>query len=284
MIIDSHHHLWDPALNDYGWMPKGDKILDRVYSLEDFEAELSTVNVDQTVLVQAAPSAAETQYLLDIADSSPRIAAVVGWIDFENPSERATLERFAQHPKFRSIRPMVQDIADDNWVLSPNIQWAFDAVEELDLAFDALGFTRHGHRFLKVLASRPDMRVVLDHCLKPEIAKTSFAESGEWAVMMKELALHTNACCKLSGLVTEAGVDVDEAILSPWVQHVLHWFGPDRVMWGSDWPVSRLRMEYSTWLEQAQSLCADLSHTERDAIFGETARHFYRIAGHKESR
>lgn len=275
MIIDSHHHLWDPSRGDYGWMPKDDPILSRVYSLREGEETFAANGVAHTVVVQAAPTVAESDYLLSLADQSDVLAGVVGWIDFEDASHRAQLDRLAAHPKFRSVRPMVQDISDNDWVLRPEIRWAFDALLDLDLAFDALGFPRHIARFREIFQRYPDLRVVIDHCLKPEIALGAF---DEWAREMEQLAHETNALCKLSGLVTEAGEDHGEAALKPYVEHVVAVFGAERIMWGSDWPVCRLKTEYGDWLSLAKSLTDHLPGSQQQAIFGGNCRKFYKLS------
>jgi L-fuconolactonase len=274
MIVDAHHHLWHPARGDYGWMPKDDPVLSRPYLLAEAEALLGENDVGQSVIVQAAPTVAETEYMLGIADSSDIIAGVVGWIDFENPDDRRHLARLAHHPKFRAVRPMVQDIADEDWLARPDIRWAFDAVRDLDLAFDALGFPRHAARFLEIFQRYPEMRVVIDHCLKPAIRDGSF---DGWAQDMERFARETSASIKLSGLVTEAGADCSAGVLKPYVDHVLACFGPKRIMWGSDWPVCRLRMEYGDWLAAAMTLTNHLGAEEKTALFAVNAQDFYRL-------
>ncbi len=275
MIIDSHHHLWDPSRGDYGWMPKDDPILSRTYDVQEAEEIFAANGVAYSVIVQAAPTVAESDYMLSLADRSRIIAGVVGWVDFEDPSHRSELERLATHPKFRSVRPMVQDISDDDWVLRSDIRWAFDALHDLDLAFDALGFPRHINRFREIFQRYPDLRVVIDHCLKPEVARGTF---DDWAQDIETLARETNACCKLSGLVTEAGDDHGEDVLRPYVDHVISVFGAERIMWGSDWPVCRLKMEYENWLSLARKLTSNLSASQQEAIFKDTCRTFYRLS------
>ena len=188
MIVDSHHHLWHPARSDYTWMPPNDPVLSRPYVLAEAEATFRAHGVVQSVIVQAAPTVAETEYMLGIADSSDIIAGVVGWIDFENRDDRRHLERLAHHPKFRAVRPMVQDLADDDWLLRPDIQWAFDAIRDLDLAFDALGFPRHATRFLDIFQRYPELPVVIDHFLKPVIRDGQF---DGWAQDMERFARET---------------------------------------------------------------------------------------------
>jgi L-fuconolactonase len=274
MIVDAHHHLWNPARGDYGWMPPNDPVLSRSYRLAEAEALFQANGVGQSVLVQAAPTIAETEYMLGIADSSDVISGIVGWIDFDRPDDRSQLERLARHPKFRAVRPMVQDIADDDWLLEPSIRWAFDALRDLDLTFDALGFPHHAPRFLDIFQRYPDLRVVIDHCLKPAIRDGEF---DDWARAMERFARETSASIKLSGLVTEAGADCSAAAIKPYVDHVLATFGPARMMWGSDWPVCRLRAEYGDWLAAANALTSHLTAEEKTALFASNAQSFYRL-------
>jgi L-fuconolactonase len=277
--IDAHQHYWRPERGDYGWMPPDNPVLTRPYAPRDLEPIMKQAKIDATVLVQAAPTVAETEYMLGIADATPSVGKVVGWIDFEKPDDRRHLERLKHHPKFAGVRPMIQDIADDGWMLRADVQWAYEALVELDLTFDALGFSRHLKNFLTILTRYPDMRAVIDHCMKPQIRDhgTARDEFRFWADGMSLLARETNACCKLSGIVTEAnaGWTVDD--LRPYVEHVLETFGPERVMWGSDWPVCRLRAEHNEWRGAAEILCQGLSAPERISVFGGTATRFYRI-------
>lgn len=274
--VDAHHHFWHPARGDYGWIPEADPILSRAYGPADLAEALEATGVEKTVLVQAAPSVAETGYLLGIADTSPTFAKVVGWIDFEDPNQLATLKRLAEHPKFSGVRPMIQDIPDDDWMLRNDIQWAYEAIVDLDLTFDCLGFPRHLTNFHKLLTRYPEMRAVIDHFMKPQIRDGSIEHVQFWADGMSRLAEETNACCKLSGIVTEADMDWSPPTLQPYVDRVIRAFGADRLMWGSDWPVVRQRLEYQDWFEMCQELTASLSDEERAHIFSDTARRFYR--------
>ncbi|MEP1207799.1 MAG: amidohydrolase family protein [Rhizobiaceae bacterium] len=271
-MIDAHHHLWNPLRGDYGWMPKDNPILSRKYGIDDLVAVARQNDISRTVLVQAAPSVNETEYMLGIADSSELVGGVVGWVDFEDQADRRQLERLCNHPKLKSIRPMVQDIEDDLWVLRKDIRWAFDAIVDLGLRFDALGFPRHSAPFLEVFQLYPGMKVVIDHCMKPQIADDGF---DDWAGDIEKLASQTGALIKLSGLVTEAGNKANQPTMQPYVDHVVSCFGADRIMWGSDWPVSRLSMEYGDWLGLARQLTDHLSETDNKAIFTDTAAGFY---------
>lgn len=275
-LIDAHQHYWHPQRGDYDWMPMDNATLARPYHPADLAPLLSRHGISRTVLVQAAATVTETEYLLGIADATPSVAAVVGWVDFEKPGDRAHLERLAQHPKFAGVRPMIQDIPDDDWMLREDVQWAYRALIELDLTFDALGFPRHLQNFHTILTRYPDLRVVVDHCMKPHIRSHSQQGFGHWAEGMAKIAQDTQACCKLSGIVTECdGWSIDK--LKPYTDHVLDVFGPDRVMWGSDWPVCQLEASYDDWRAAAETLTAHLSVAQKAAVFGGTAARFYRL-------
>lgn len=277
--IDAHQHYWEPRRGDYGWMPMDDEILARAYAPRDLAPELAAHGIDRTVLVQAAPTVEETEYMLGIADATDSVAAVVGWVDFEDPMHRLHLQRLSRHPKFRGVRPMIQDIPDVDWMLRRDVQWAFEAIMELDLTFDALGFPQHLPNFLTILERYPGMRVVVDHCMKPQIRDHAKGPHvfGDWAEGMARIAERTGAYCKFSGLVTEAGEDWTVDDLRPYARHVLDVFGPERVMWGSDWPVCRLRAPYAKWRAAAEALVAHLDDAARARVFGGTAAAFYRL-------
>ena len=272
--VDAHQHYWIPARGDYDWMPMDNPVLARPYGPADLEPHLARHGIGHTVLVQAAATVEETEYMLGLADATPHVAAVVGWIDFEKPSDLAHLKRLAGHPKFVGVRPMIQDIPDDDWMLRDVVQWAFRALSDLGLTFDALGFPRHLHNFHTILSRYPDMRMVIDHCMKPQIRDHTDANLRTWADGMSRLA-DTGAYCKFSALVTEANEGWTVADLRPYAEHVFGAFGADRVMWGSDWPVVRLRCEYDDWRAAAEELTAGLSETERARIYGGTASEFY---------
>ena len=276
MQIDAHQHFWHPGRGDYAWMPADDPILSRPYAPTELWPQLQAAGVAGSVLVQAAPTLAETQYLLGIADATPWVKGVVGWVDFEDQAQAATLRRLAGHPKFKGVRPMIQDLADDAWMHRADVQWAYGALIENDLTFDALGFPRHLEHFLALLKRYPAMRVVVDHCMKPQV-RGHPAGFDSWRDGMARIAGETGAYCKFSALITEAGPDWTVNDLQPYADHILSVFGAERVMWGSDWPVCRLRGEYADWHGAAQALTAQLPDADRAAIFGGTAARFYRL-------
>ena len=277
MQIDAHQHFWHPGRGDYGWMPKDDPILSRPYAPAELWPQLQAAGVEGTVLVQAAPTIAETEYMLGIADATPWVRGVVGWIDFESPGDLAALQRLAGHPKFKGVRPMIQDLPDDGWMLREDVQWAFRAICDLGLRFDALGFPRHLANFLTILKRYPAMPVVVDHCMKPQIREASDAHFRFWADGMARIADETAAVVKFSALITEAKADWTVADLRPYTDHVFDAFGAERVMWGSDWPVCRLRGEYADWRRAALTLTEGLSAVDRALVYGGTAAGFYAL-------
>ncbi|MFN0115180.1 MAG: amidohydrolase family protein [Paracoccaceae bacterium] len=278
MQIDAHQHYWTPARGDYLWMPKGDPVLDRTYLPADLAPSLAAHGVERTVLVQAAATVEETEYMLGLADATTSVGAVVGWVDFENPAHRAHLERLKGHPKFRGVRPMIQDIPDVDWMLRDDVQWGYRALAELGLSFDALGFPRHLKNFHTLLTRYPEMRTVVDHCMKPQIREDSQEHLALWADGMRAIARDTGAYLKFSALITEDRAEWSVERLRPYVDVVFDAFGPARIMWGSDWPVCRLRAEYSDWRRAALTLTSGLTAEDKARVFGRTAAEFYRIA------
>ena len=241
------------------------------YGPKDMAPHLTRAGVSKTVLVQAAPTVAETEYMLGLADATDHVAKVVGWVDFENRDDLRQLARLAKHPKFSGVRPMIQDLPDPEWMHRADVQWAFDAITELDLTFDALGFPIHLDPFSLLFERYPKMRTVIDHCMKPAIRDSAF---DPWAYKIAMIARETKVFCKLSGLATEAKPGWTIETLQPYVAHVLEVFGAERVMWGSDWPVLELNGSYDSWFEAASALVPE---AQKAAIFAGSAQRFYRI-------
>jgi len=269
--IDAHQHFWHPARGDYGWLT-ADLPIYRPYGPADLEPHLRECGIDGTVLVQAAATLNETHYLLGIADATPFVRGVVGWIDFQDPAQHRLLERLAAHRKFVGVRPMIQDLPDDGWMLREDVSWAFEATQRLDLVFDALVLPRHLPALVHLLKRYPDLTVIIDHAAKPAIRAGEFRD---WAAHMKQLAAQTTALCKLSGLATEAGSGWSVEALRPYVDHLFATFGPDRLIFGSDWPVSTLVTTYRGWIDAADQLASGLSGVQRAALFGGTATRVY---------
>jgi L-fuconolactonase len=235
---------------------------------------LARHGIDRTILVQAAPTVAETRFLLEIAGRTNFVGGVVGWIDFAAPDAPEAIASLANEAKLVGLRPMVQDIPDDDWLAQPHLAPAFEAMVRADLVFDALVLPLHLSRLLGVLERHPALRVVVDHGAKPEIRARRF---DDWARDMRRIAEAPNVFCKLSGLATEASEEWTVATLLPYVDHLLAVFGPARLIWGSDWPVVELAGGYERWRAATEQLLAPLRPEERAAILGETAQRVYRL-------
>ncbi len=270
--IDSHQHFWRLARGDYGWLAGQPATINRDFEPEHLRPLLAAADIQLTVVVQAAPSVAETEYLLSLAEATDFIAGVVGWVDLAAPDCAATLRRLATNPYLVGIRPMIQDIADPEWMLKPTLDAAFQQLIELRLCFDALILPVHLPHLLTLLQRYPPLRTVIDHAAKPDIAGNGFEP---WASDMAAIARQTDAYCKLSGLLTEAGDKAGFAELQPYMQHLLDHFGPARLLWGSDWPVLNLASSYAGWLAIAEEF---IKPEDQALIMGMNAAHFYSLS------
>lgn len=272
MRIDAHHHVWTLARGDYGWLTRDLAPIYRDFGLSDLAPYLSAAGIEGTILVQAAPTEAETRFLLDIAEHAKIVYGVVGWTDFDAADGLARIDGMAAQELLVGLRPMVQDIADDDWLLRPQLAPLLAKMAERDLVFDALVLPRHLPRLSRVVDRHPDLQFVLDHFGKPRLAS---ADMARWRLDVARLAERQNIACKLSGLVTEAAINWQVADLQEAVDHVRACFGPQRMLWGSDWPVVNLAGGYAKWLAAAETLLADLSPDERTEVFGGNAARVY---------
>jgi len=271
--IDSHQHFWRLDRGDYGWLTPSLEPIYRDYLPADLEPQLARAGIDSTVLVQAAPSVAETLYMLELANEHGFIAGVVGWVDFESPMAPESIATLAADSHLVGLRPMIQDIPDIAWMLKPELAPAIEAMIDHDLVFDALVLPKHLPVLLDFAELYPELRLVLDHGAKPQIRAGDIAE---WRHDIGNVATGTNAVCKLSGLVTEAG-SANPAQLAPVVDHLLEVFGPRRLMWGSDWPVCELVCSYEEWYQASEMLLVRLGPEGRELIYSGTARNTYGI-------
>lgn len=277
--IDAHQHFWKLARGDYRWLGPELTPLYRDFGPADLAPLRARHGIDGSVLVQAADSVAETEYMLALAAQDPTILGVVGWVDFEAKDVADTLERLARNPKLVGVRPMLQDIPDVRWMLRDNLAPAFAALVELNLAFDALVKPPHLPHLVRLVDRHPDLRIVVDHGAKPTIsAGERWPARAAWSADLRRLAAHPRLHCKLSGLVTEASRDWSDADLAPFAHELVEIFTPQRTMWGSDWPVVDLAGGYSRWYESAHALFAGLHAGERRALFGATAAEFYGLS------
>lgn len=271
MIVDAHQHFWQVGENGFEWPTPDLAPIHRDFVVDDWLAEAAATGVTHSIAVQSQPSDADTDWLLDVAEAAPSVLGVVGWADFEAPDAAARIAALASRPKLLGFRPMLQSLPID-WIAKCEIRPALDAMEEHDLAFDALIFARHAPALVEVLKTRPNLRVVVDHGAKPPIAAGG---SDEWYWAIARLSELPNVHCKISGLLTEAEPGAIDLELRSYVAHLVECFGVDRLMWGSDWPALLLAGSYREWLEMADRLTG-FSPVDRDALFAGNARRFYR--------
>lgn len=279
MIVDSHQHFWSLRRGDYHWLTSKLAPLYRDYLPAELEGILAANSVRATVLIQAAATEAETHYLLELAREHEFIAGVVGWTDFAAPDapERIAALVAAGGGRLKGLRPMIQDIANPVWVAQPDLDAAFGALIDHGLTFDALVRPVHLEALLRRLERDPRLKAVIDHAGKPALSNSG--DLTTWRAGIARLAARTDACCKLSGLLTEAPHGATAADLDACVSHVFACFGAARVLWGSDWPVLNLAADYAHWLALSRALVARYvpSDREREGVFAANAMRFYRL-------
>lgn len=279
MIVDAHHHLWDPARRDYPWMAGA--VLDpirRRYTVDDLQA-VAGPSVTATVLVQTVSDVAETEEFLATASASDGlIAGVVGWADLTEADISSVLDRLRIVPGGQSligVRHQVEDESDPEWLLRHDVLHGLRAVGAAGLVYDLLVREPHRDAAYSAAGRLPDTSFVLDHAGKPAIAQNEWAS---WASWIERLAGLPNVACKLSGLITEAAWDGWSATtLQPYAEHILAAFGADRVMFGSDWPVCELAGSYPEVLTLTKTLLSGASEAERTAVLGATAQRVYNL-------
>ena len=276
MRIDSHQHFWQVSRGDYFWMSPSAPILCRDYLPQDLKPLLDRHRIDKTILVQAAPTVAETNFLLDIAAEHDFVAGVTGWLDMDSENFVEQFTGYIRLPKFAGLRPMLQDLPEDDWILKPRVMQSLRQVAEMDFPFELLTYTRQLPFVLKALDELPRLRAVVNHISKPEIKERKMEP---WKSLLHEVAQHPNVYCKLSGMITEANLQKwkpDD--LRPYVESVLEDFGLDRVMFGSDWPVCLLAGSYDQVIHALTSILAPhLDEASTAAVFGDNAARFYKL-------
>lgn len=272
--IDAHQHYWRIDRRDYGWLTPALGAIYRDFLPEHLAPILKRYGIARTIAVQAAPTVAETEFLLGLARETTSIAGVVGWVDFAASDAPATIARLAREHALVGVRPMVQDIADDDWLLRPGLAPTFGAVIEHGLVFDALVLPRHLVRLARLVARYPQLTVVIDHGAKPPIREGARG-LDPWRSDIAGLAASPRVHCKLSGLVTEAAGGWQIEDLKPWVDHLVSVFGTQKLIWGSDWPVVERGGGYDRWHAASLSLLEGLDARGREAVLGRNAAQVY---------
>jgi L-fuconolactonase len=276
-IVDSHHHIWDPAKRSHEWLVALPS-LNRAFDLSQLEQVARPLGVSATVLVQVLNDLAETEEFLVLAGASEFIAGVIGWVDLTDPGIGETLARLAELPggdKLVGVRHLVHNEPDPDWLRRQEVRRGIRAVCERGGTFDLLVTTRELPAAVDLAEDLEDATLVIDHIAKPEIAASTWEP---WNSLISELARNESVVCKISGLVTEAGLGWSASVIRPYVERVVELFGPNRLLFGSDWPVCTAVATYDQVLGLARDVLAPLVGQEIDAFFGGTARRIYKLA------
>jgi L-fuconolactonase len=276
MRIDAHQHYWKVDRGDYGWITPALPVLNRDYLPEHLLAHLQEHRIDATIVVQAAQTLEETDYLLSLADQSDTIAGVVGWLDMNDSAYRDHYERFAKHPKYVGFRVMIQEMADAVAILEPQFVSALRYFADRDVPVDLLVVSHQLDPLVRLLELVPGLRGVIDHIAKPRIADGVLEP---WKTQMAAIAGHRNIYCKLSGMVTEANHQHwQPSDFTAYIEHIVRIFGEDRIMFGSDWPVCLMAGSYDQVVELlAQCMPAFASEPVQAKLFGRNAKEFYKL-------
>lgn len=276
MIVDAHQHYWLPSRGDYGWLARAPMALRRAFLPAHLCAQREAAGVNFSVLVQAAPSEEETRYLFELAHVDPAVVGVVGWVDLEAVDVGARIDALIRDGSglLRGLRPMVQDIADPDWLARPSLDRAFDCIQDCGLSFDALVGMPQLPALCRRLRRHPQLSVVLDHAGKPAIADGRF---DQWTSWIDELAQHPQLHCKLSGLLTLLDEPVHEDAIEPYVADLFTHFGAERLMWGSDWPVLTTHADFGHWLRVALTLTERYAPGSQADVFAANAVRFYAL-------
>jgi len=273
MIVDAHQHFWNPASGDYGWL-KPDNPIHRVFAPADLRPIMTEAGVDATILVQAAPTPEETDYMLGIACDTAWVLGVVGWIDLLAPDAPSEVHRRASDPLFLGVRPMLQDLPDPDWILQSALAPTLEAIAVEGLVFDALILSHQIAAITELARRHPGLAIMLDHGAKPRLGDAS--AMPRWAREIEKLTAMPNVTCKVSGLLTEltpAGTRDDVARA---IGVLFDLFGADRLVWGSDWPVLTLTGTYPDWFALAREAIAAKEESAVPAVMGGNALRLYR--------
>jgi L-fuconolactonase len=280
MIVDSHQHFWDLERVEYPWLVPAYGPIYRTFRPDELEPQLQAAGVDRTVLVQAADSLADTRAMLALADANDWIGAVVGWVPLDDPVAAARMldEHLMGHPRFRGIRHLIHDEPDPDWVVQPAVMDGLRVLQARDLVFEVVAvYPLHLGHVPTIARACPDLRIVIDHLAKPPIAS---GDLGGWKRDIASAAAYPNVAAKISGLDTAADHATWTAndLVGP-IGHAIDVFGVDRLMFGSDWPVTLLAGDYQrVWSATNHALGAlGLTGPERAAILGGTAARIYAI-------
>lgn len=272
--IDAHQHFWELSRFPYEWLqaPAVEKIC-KDFLPCDIEKELHKAGIYSCVFVQTQHDLAETKWALGLAEANPFIAGVVGWVDLASPDCEDQILELKKHPKFVGVRHVVHDEPEVDFIVRPNVMRGLGLLEKHDVPFDLLFYVEHLPHAVTVAERFPRLRLVIDHLAKPHIKAQRL---DNWLSNFHAAASYPNVYCKLSGMITEADhADWTPGDLKIYVEKALQCFSPQRLMFGSDWPVCLLAGGYDRVVEALDLNLGSLTPTEKEAIWGRTAAFFY---------
>lgn len=274
MLIDSHHHVWRYTQEEFDWISKDMSVLRRDFSMTEYDALLKANGIDGAVAIEARQTIGETEWLLQQAQEYPRLKGVIGWLPLASSQIAPLLDRFCEHEKFKGVRHVVQ-AENEGFLCGEGFNDGIAHLTRRNLAYDILIVEHQLPATIEFIDRHPHQTFILDHIAKPLIRDGVLQP---WRACIREIAKRDNVVCKISGFVTEADFENwTIGDLQPYWETALEFFGPNRLMFGSDWPVCLVATDYSHWLEVVRDWAAPLSDNEQASIFGETAIRAYRL-------
>lgn len=275
MVIDSHHHFWKYDPVEYDWIDDSMSRIRRDFLPDDLKKVTEKADVDGVISVQARQTVEETEWLLEMASENDLIKGVTGWVPLVEDNITEYLDRFSNDKKLKAVRHVVQGEPDDNFILRKDFNRGIKKLTDYDLIYEILIFEKHLPQTIRFVDDHPGQVFVLDHIAKPRIKENIISP---WKENIRELARRENVFCKLSGMVTEADYNSwTTAGLKPYADVILDAFGPERLMFGSDWPVCLVAAEYEQWIKTVRSFIQELSENEQEMIMGKTAEKVYTL-------
>lgn len=278
LIVDAHQHFWDPSRVEYPWLARNYPQLDKQFGFDDLAPHLAAAGVSATVLVQSADSWADTEFMFEVASAHSEVAGVVAWVPLDDPPAAAQLlEELSKRELFCGIRNLIHDREDPDWVLRPDVDEGLSLLESSGLPFDYVAvLPRHLEHVPTLCERHPALRVVIDHLAKPPVGA---GPMEPWKSLIERAGQSGNVYAKVSGLYPPPGrpVPAKRDDLRPVFDHALSVFGPDRLMFGSDWPVCEVAGGYEGVVGALLSLISELDERSRTAVVSGTAKDFYRL-------
>jgi L-fuconolactonase len=279
-IIDAHQHVWDLEQAEYSWLGPEAGVLYRNFGMDDVAPEFEAAGVTGTVLVQSADNDDDTEHMFAVADAAPIVLGIVGYVPLHEPDQAAErLAELAQRPLFCGVRNLIHDRPDPHWLLRRDVDEGLGLLERAGVPFDVVGvLPEHLEAVLEISERHPDLDLVLDHLNKPPIG---LADREPWTSLMTQVAANPRVRGKVSGLYSAVGDPAGWTVdaIRPIFDHALDAFGPDRLMYGGDWPVSLIAGGYTRVWSGIEQLLGGLDAADRDRILADTARTFYQLPG-----